>query len=74
MSTIASSAPGELPERMLISERDAARLLGGISLKRIRLLCRSHSLPHVLIGQQVMYEPNQLREWIARNRLEALNV
>ena len=52
---------------LLVSEREAARLLGGLCLKTLFNL-RRQGLPFVRVGARVMYSPDDLRRWIDTQR------
>jgi hypothetical protein len=48
---------------LLIDEREARRLLGGLSVKTLYNL-RRRGLPHMKIGSRTMYSPADLAAWI----------
>lgn len=49
---------------MLVDEREARRLLGGLCAKTMYSLRRSGGLPGVKIGSRVMYDVADLRHFI----------
>jgi hypothetical protein len=53
---------------LLVDEREARRLLGGLCPKTMFNLRRSGLLPFVKIGSRVMYRPTELAIWIERQR------
>jgi helix-turn-helix protein len=61
-SSAASLAP------MLVDEREARRLLGGLCAKTMYNLRRDGLLPAVKIGTRTMYEVADLRTFIERQK------
>lgn len=53
---------------LLVSSRQAAVMLGGLSLKMMYLLRRDGRLKAVKIGSRTMYDPADLREFINRQK------
>jgi hypothetical protein len=60
--------PGQPP--LLVDEREARRLLGGLSVKTMYNLRRSGELPSVKIGSRIMYDPTDLRAFVERRKGE----
>jgi hypothetical protein len=52
---------------LLVDEAEARRRLGGLCSKTIYNL-RKQGLPSVKIGTRTMYDPRDLRQWIARKK------
>jgi len=53
-----------------VDEREARRLLGGLSVKTMYNLRRSGELPSVKIGSRIMYDPTDLRAFVERRKGE----
>lgn len=49
---------------MLVDEREARRLLGGLCAKTLWTLRKTAGLPAVKIGSRTMYRPADLSAWI----------
>lgn len=49
---------------LLVDETEARRLLGGLCPKSMFNLRRYHGLPFVKLGNRVMYDPNDVADWI----------
>jgi hypothetical protein len=60
-------APAPPLPALLVSEKEAARLLGGLSSRTVFSL-RKRGLPFVKIGARVMFSPTDLAVWIERQR------
>ena len=58
----------EASEPLLVDERTAARLLGGLSVRSLFNLRQREGLPFVRIGARVMYCPADLAAWIESRR------
>src|ERR1043165_3413749 len=58
-----SSAPP-----LLIDEREARRLLGGVSAKSLFNWRRDLGLPFVRLGTRIMYSPIELQHWIDQRK------
>lgn len=54
------------PAALLVDEKTAAELLGGICTKHLYNLRRRGGLPFVRIGTRVFYRPADLSAWIDR--------
>jgi len=52
---------------LLVPEREAAKLLGGLSIKGMYNL-RQRGLPYVKVGARTMYSPADLAQWVARQK------
>ena len=50
-------------EPLLLSEREAARVLGNLCQKTLFNL-RQRGLPYIKVGTRVMYRPRDLERWI----------
>ena len=61
-----AAASGAIPP-LLVDERDARRLLGGLCAKSMYNL-RQQGLPFVKVGSRVMYAPAQLAAWVERQK------
>ena len=61
-----TSAPAVAP--MLVNEREARRLLGGLCAKTMYNLRRTGELPGVKIGSRIMYDVADLRAFIQRQK------
>ncbi len=55
------------PEPLLWNARDAAKALG-ISDRTLWTMTKNGTIPHVPIGHRVLYDPEDLRAWINRNK------
>jgi helix-turn-helix protein len=53
---------------LLVDEREARRLLGGLSTKTLFNLRRAGALPFIKIGSRVMYDLGELRHFIERHK------
>ena len=53
---------------MLVNEREARRLLGGLCAKTMYNLRRAGELPGVKIGSRIMYDVADLRAFIERQK------
>jgi hypothetical protein len=62
------SAPAPMVAPMLVNEREARRLLGGLSAKTMFNLRRAGELATVKIGSRVMYDLAELRRFIERKK------
>ncbi|NRA59082.1 MAG: helix-turn-helix domain-containing protein [Phycisphaerales bacterium] len=58
----------ESPDRLLLRDREAARLLG-VSVRTIYAWRVSENLPHVKIGRTIRYPADALHRW-AESRTE----
>ena len=63
-----AEAEGQTLAPLLVDERDACRLLGGLSTKTLFNLRRAGALPFVKIGSRVMYDMAELRGFIERHK------
>ena len=52
-------------ESALLNEEQAAKYLGGVSLKHLYNLRTKAGLPYVRVGSRVMYRAESLLRWIA---------
>jgi excisionase family DNA binding protein len=59
------------PERLLVSARNAARMLG-ISTRTLWTLTRCGGIPCVRIGARVLYSADTLRKWIATREAQGV--
>jgi hypothetical protein len=66
LQQIAPTTSGSYP--MLVNERDARRLLGGLCAKTMYNLRRTRDLPGVKIGSRIMYDVADLRAFIDRQK------
>jgi excisionase family DNA binding protein len=57
--------------QLLIRKREAAKLLGDMSLSTLEKLTSRKQIPHVKIGSAVYYCPDDLRAWIAQRKIAA---
>ena len=64
----ASALPVEALTPLLVNERDARRLLGGLCAKTLYNLRRSGQLPGVRVGSRVLYDVADLRAFIDRRK------
>jgi len=53
---------------LLVDEREARRLLGGLCAKTLYNLRRAGELPGVRIGSRIMYDVADLRRFIERQK------
>ena len=65
LAQAAAERSGSAP--LLVDEREARRLLGGVCAKTMYNL-RCQGLPFVKIGSRVMYSPADLAAWIQRQK------
>lgn len=56
------------PAPLLIDDRTARQMLGGLSSRTLYTLRTTGDLPHCRIGTRVMYSPAELAKWIARRQ------
>jgi len=59
---------------LLVDEREARRLLGGLCAQTLYNLRRSAELPGVKIGSRIMYDLADLRTFIARAKSPEANI
>lgn len=60
--------PAEPLPPLLVDEREARRLLGGLCAKTMYNLRRAGDLPTVKIGSRIMYDLADLRRFIDRRK------
>jgi hypothetical protein len=60
------SEPGLSP--LLVDEREARHLLGGLCAKTMYNLRKSSQIPSVKIGARIMYDPADLRAFVQRQK------
>jgi excisionase family DNA binding protein len=65
---VIANLPSE--KRLLISETEAARQLS-LSRRTLFDLRRSGELPFVPVGAKILYDPSDLRAWIANKKVAA---
>ena len=53
---------------LLVDEREARRLLGGLCAKTLFNLRRAGNLPSVRVGSRVFYDVNDLRAFVQRQK------
>lgn len=58
------SGPSRTIDPIVISEREAARLVG-MGLTAFRAIRARGEVPHVRLGARVMIPVQELREWVA---------
>jgi Helix-turn-helix domain len=58
----------ELLAQLLVDEREARRLLGGLCAKTMFNLRRAGELPAVKIGSRTMYDMADLRRFVDRHK------
>jgi excisionase family DNA binding protein len=58
------------PERNLLSVARTAALIG-ISPHTLRSWLRQRRLPHVRLGRRILFDPRDLEEFVAANRVAA---
>jgi len=61
-----ASAPALAP--LLVNERQARQLLGGLCAKTLYNLRRAGELPGVKIGSRIMYDVADLRRFVDRRK------
>ena len=59
---------GDVRLSLLVNEREARRLLGGLCAKTMYNLRRTGELPGVKIGSRIMYDVADLRAFVARQK------
>jgi len=57
-------ASNRTPEPLLVSEREAARLLG-VSQRHLQQLRAEGAVPHRRLGHRVLFSRDELGEWVA---------
>lgn len=65
---VQSVADGQALSPLLVDEREARRLLGGVSSKSMFNWRKSAGLPFLKLGSRVMYSPADLAAWIERQK------
>ena len=60
-------SPVQTTPSLLVNEREARKLLGGLCAKSMYNL-RRQGLPFVKVGSRVMYVPADLAAWVERQK------
>ena len=56
-----------MPDKLLISVKEAADMMGGIDPDTVYAMCGSAQLPHIRLGRRILISVEGLQAWIAAN-------
>lgn len=62
----AKNSDNEIPA--LLNRREVARILGGITTRTVHNLTHRGELKAIRVGNKHMYEPDEIRRFIAENK------
>lgn len=56
-----------MTDKLLVTVKEAAVLLGGIDPDTVYNMCNSGQLPHIRLGKRILVSVEGMQEWIRKN-------